>query len=77
MYFHSKQTKSALEVENRFTDTNSIIAEIHNIKKRMPIILKPEDEQNLLNHNPYQDFAYPYETNLYAKKSDSNINLLF
>lgn len=59
------------------TEANSIMAEIHNIKKRMPIILKPEDEQNWLNHIPYQEFAYPYEVNLKPIKLDSNINLLF
>ncbi len=43
------------------------MAEIHNIKKRMPIILRPEDEQKWLQHEPIKKFAYPYEVNLVAK----------
>ncbi len=49
------------------TEANPLMAEIHNIKKRMPIILRPEDEQKWLQHEPIQKFAYPYEVNLVAK----------
>ena len=49
------------------TEANPLMAEIHNIKKRMPIILCPEDEQKWLQHEPIQKFAYPYEVNLVAK----------
>jgi putative SOS response-associated peptidase YedK len=44
------------------------MSEIHNIKKRMPIILKPEDAQNWFNYIHYQEFAYPYEVNFYIYK---------
>jgi putative SOS response-associated peptidase YedK len=33
------------------TEANSIMAEIHNHKKRMPLILTPDQEQNWLNPN--------------------------
>lgn len=59
------------------TEANTLMAEIHNTKKRMPIILKPEDEQNWLNQIPYQEFAYPYEVNLTSRKIDVINGLLF
>ena len=52
------------------TEANPLMAEIHNIKKRMPIILKPEDEVKWLEHSPVNKFAYPsYEVNLVASKT--------
>ena len=48
------------------------MAEIHNTKKRMPIILKPEDESKWLQHEPINNFAYPYEVNLIATKLDNS-----
>jgi hypothetical protein len=41
----------------------------------MPIILKPEDENKWLNHNPINEFAFPYDVNLIAKKLSDNITL--
>nr|WP_315176590.1 SOS response-associated peptidase family protein [uncultured Flavobacterium sp.] len=49
------------------TEANPLMVEIHNIKKRMPIILRSEDEQKWLQREPIQKFAYPYEVNLVAK----------
>lgn len=57
------------------TAANPLMAEIHNIKKRMPIILKPEDESRWLDHASVLDFAFPYEVNLVAKKCDSGLTL--
>lgn len=57
------------------TEANSVMAQIHNIKKRMPIILKPEDEAKWLNHEPYQNFALPYQVNLITKNIDNNLTL--
>ncbi|MFV8379312.1 SOS response-associated peptidase [Flavobacterium sp. LB3R33] len=57
------------------TEANPLMAEIHNIKKRMPVILKPEDESKWLAHVSVKDFAYPYEVNLVAHKSDSSLTL--
>lgn len=53
------------------TQANQLMAEIHNTKKRMPIILKPEDESKWLQHEPINNFAYPYEVNLIASKLDN------
>ena len=59
------------------TEANPLMAEIHNIKKRMPIILKKEDEQRWLQHENQNEFAFPYTTNLVAKQiSGRNDNQL-
>ncbi|MGL2963381.1 SOS response-associated peptidase [Flavobacterium sp. RSB2_4_14] len=64
------------EIKNTYTivttEANRLMAEIHNIKKRMPIILKPEDEIKWLEHHPIQEFAFPYEVNLVAKNLNQN-----
>lgn len=70
------QNPTTGEIKNTYTIVttvaNPLMTEIHNIKKRMPIILKPEDEQNWLKQQPIQDFAYPYEVNLVAKNQNPN-----
>ena len=58
------------------TEANPLMAEIHNIKKRMPIILRPEDEINWLQNKKIEDFSYPYDVNLVAKNLDFNANEL-
>lgn len=68
------------EIKNTYTivttEANSLMAEIHNIKKRMPIILKPEDEVKWLNHEPVINFVFPYDVNLIASKIDEgNLSL--
>lgn len=50
------------------TEANPLMAEIHNIKKRMPIILHPEDEIKWLNLDPIGIFAYPYSVDLVTTK---------
>lgn len=45
------------------TEANPLMAEIHNIKKRMPVILRQEDELKWLEKTPIEQFAYPYEIN--------------
>lgn len=50
------------------TEANSFMAEIHNSKKRMPVILKKEDEQSWLNQTPYQEFMFPYQVQLIANR---------
>jgi putative SOS response-associated peptidase YedK len=57
------------------TEANPLMAEIHNTKKRMPVILKPEDEKKWLEHQPYQDFAFPYTVNLVANNLNSQTSL--
>ena len=49
------------------TEANAIMQYIHNHKKRMPIILKKEDENAWLDSsNHVKDFGYPYSSNLVA-----------
>lgn len=50
------------------TEANPLMAEIHNIKKRMPVILHPEDEKKWLNETPIHHFAFPYTVDLVANK---------
>lgn len=52
------------------TEANKLMAEIHNHKKRMPIILKQEDEKNWLNHAEIEEFAFPYEIELIGEKKE-------
>ena len=47
------------------TEANPIVADIHN-KKRMPIVLKQEDEKSWLEGKDINHFAYPYTNNLIA-----------
>jgi putative SOS response-associated peptidase YedK len=40
---------------------------VHNVKQRMPVMLKKNDEKAWLdNSNLIKDFAYPYQANLIA-----------
>lgn len=48
------------------TEANELMNEIHNTKKRMPIILKNEHHNLWLQGDDYKQFAYPYESNLVA-----------
>jgi len=60
------------EIKNTYTiittEANTLMSEIHNTKKRMPVILKPQDEQRWLQHAPVNEFAFPYEVNLVANR---------
>jgi len=59
------------------TEANRLMAEIHNTKKRMPIILKPEDEADWLRAKNVNEFRYPYCTNLQAQALNKDELLLF
>ncbi len=51
------------------TDANPLMSEIHNTKKRMPLILDPTASRTWLKTKDVEDFAYPnYEAPLEAKK---------
>lgn len=69
------------EVRNTYsivtTEANELMSEIHNIKKRMPIVLKPEDEIKWLKHDALDNFALPYHVELFAKKLDSDVLTLW
>jgi len=49
------------------TQANSLMASIHNTKKRMPVILKKEDELSWLQGDNYTNFAFPYTNQLVAQ----------
>ncbi|WP_188050818.1 SOS response-associated peptidase [Flavobacterium sp. GP15] len=75
LYSRWNDTKSG-QVINTYTmlttHASPLMAKIHNIKKRMPIVLHPEDESKWLNLTPVEDFAYPYKTDLVAKQISNN-----
>lgn len=48
------------------TEANELMSEIHNNKKRMPVVLKEEDRKNWLTGIPVSNFAFPYEVELKA-----------
>jgi putative SOS response-associated peptidase YedK len=59
------------ELDNTYTilttDANETMKYVHNIKQRMPVMLKKNDEMAWLdNSNLIKDFAYPYQANLIA-----------
>jgi putative SOS response-associated peptidase YedK len=49
------------------TDANQLMSEIHNSKKRMPVVLKKEDRENWLSGAEVLNFAFPYTVDLEAK----------
>jgi putative SOS response-associated peptidase YedK len=57
------------------TAANELMANIHNSKKRMPVILHPKDEQLWLNQAPIADVAFPYQVPLVAKEITENYRL--
>lgn len=78
LYSHWTDTHTG-EIINSYTivttEANPLMAEIHNIKKRMPVILKPEDESKWLQNENYHNFAFPYQVNLTANKLSDNLTL--
>jgi len=58
------------------TQANELMSEIHNTKKRMPIILKKENEKDWLAGEAYHHYQYPYQNNLSAKNLDMDNNQL-
>jgi putative SOS response-associated peptidase YedK len=64
--------KNTGEIKNTYTilttDASPLLAEIHNHKKRMPVVLKREDESKWLNHEPIAHFAFPYSADVMALK---------
>jgi putative SOS response-associated peptidase YedK len=76
LYSHWTDTTTG-EIKNTYTivttQANDLMAEIHNVKKRMPIILRPEDELSWLGQAAVQDFAFPYSVNLVATKISTDV----
>jgi len=56
------------------TEANDLVAEIHR-KKRMPIILKQEDENSWLTGSDIEQFKLPYSVDLVAKNLDAQTTL--
>ncbi|MBZ9629758.1 SOS response-associated peptidase [Salegentibacter sp. LM13S] len=50
------------------TEANELMSEIHNNKKRMPVVLKKEDQSNWLSGTEVSNFAFPYEVPLIASE---------
>lgn len=51
------------------TEANETMKYVHNMKQRMPVMLKKADEIAWLDQsNPINDFAFPYQANLIALK---------
>lgn len=60
------------------TQANTLMAQIHNTKKRMPVILAPNEEKSWLNGADFSSFQQPYSHNLNAQEisEESNTNQL-
>ena len=58
------------------TEANELMSEIHNTKKRMPFILKKEDELEWLKGLDYHNYKYPYQNNLTAQNLNIDNNQL-
>lgn len=60
------------------TQANTLMAQIHNTKKRMPVILSPNEEKSWLNGANFNSFQQPYAHNLNAQEisEESNTNQL-
>lgn len=55
------------------TEANETMKYVHNIKQRMPIMLKKNDESAWLDHsNLIKEFAFPYQANLIALPTGNN-----
>lgn len=52
------------------TEANELMSEIHNNKKRMPVVLKKEDQKNWLSGAEVLNFAFPYDVLLIASEVD-------
>lgn len=67
------------EIKNTYsivtTEANTLMSEINNHKKRMPIVLKPEDEKKWLEHYPVLEFALPYQEDLISNNLDESLRL--
>lgn len=50
------------------TQANEIMSTIHNIKKRMPVVLRKEDLGLWLEGGTLENFAFPYEADLTTTK---------
>ncbi|AVR46359.1 SOS response-associated peptidase [Christiangramia fulva] len=67
-FWENPQTKHQLKSYSILTtEANELMSEIHNTKKRMPVILKKQDTKSWLAGEDLQKFAFPYEVELKAQ----------
>ena len=52
------------------TEANELMSEIHNNKKRMPVVLQKQDQKKWLGGKEVSEFAFPYEADLTAIPAD-------
>lgn len=58
------------------TQANELMSEIHNIKRRMPVVLNQSSREQWLNNPQIEDFAFPnYDPKLEAVQLDGNYTL--
>ena len=73
-----QQNEDTGEIINSYaiitTEANELMAEIHR-KKRMPVILNPEDEINWLKGDEIDNYKFPYSVNLVATNLDAQLTL--
>lgn len=50
------------------TEANELMSEIHNNKKRMPVVLQKDDRDQWLSGRAVTEFAFPYEVEIEAVK---------
>lgn len=70
IYGHWKDPQNNIQVSSYSiltTEANELMSEIHNNKKRMPVILKKEDRESWLSGKEVSNYAFPYEVDLEAK----------
>lgn len=52
------------------TEASDLMSKVHNNKKRMPVVLKPQDHKNWLQGSDLRNFALPYDVPLTATAID-------
>lgn len=66
------QDPETKEITNSYsiltTEANELMSEIHNNKKRMPVMLRQNDHRAWLEGKAPENFAFPYQNNLQAKQ---------
>lgn len=66
IWWHTNTGEPILTYTILTTESNDLMSEIHNTKKRMPVILKNEHHNLWLQGENYRDFAFPYQVKLSA-----------
>lgn len=67
-YEDNYEQKTIKTVSILTTQANDLMCEIHNTKKRMPVVIKPQDFDVWLGGEDVKKFGYPYQVELKAQK---------